>query len=365
MGHGAMGRALRRGVMAVLVLTAGALAGGVPDARADLVPEPRSDLTRALADLTGKVVVTGRVTGHDTGRALPGICVHLTQNDQFPVDYYATTDALGRYLFRADDHLSLSLHFTDCRSQPRYAQVREFLDFDPDGYYAVDAVMAVGAVVEGAVTTAPDGTPLPAACANLHQHLHDHQGKSVVFHYGTAEADDSGQYTFELLNPVPAEIQTYPCALHEDAYRTCTSNNSSTPQICVPLFEQSPYAPVTEVVPIGEGATVPVTTELPIGGVLEGRVTTSSGEPVPNVGVRLWDSTHTLLRASGNGWAFTDANGYYRMVGLQQFTDATLYFFPPKHPVHGQFAVVEPITIGPGQTITGIDAIAPPGCAGC
>ena len=270
-------------VLAVAVLIAGATIG-VMGASGAAVPAG---------------VISGRVTGADTGGGLSGICVDALPPGKSlfdPGTTFVTTGPQGFYSFTGlDVGTSYRLFFSDCNQPPRYAgQYWPDQPFGPGEAVTapqagVNATLSVGATIEGTVSQESEfnnGSPIQDACVNTLP--------SLPTQYG--QTDSKGHFEIPLL-PAGTYTVDFGCGFGWEGSQGLKDwwwNDKAT---------QSSADSIT----LSPGQVFVANEQLPAPGVLQGQVTDAhTGAPLSNVCVTITkqDGTYvsSIVTTSSGTW---------------------------------------------------------------
>lgn len=264
---------------------------------ADLVAVTAGQETPGIdASLTLGGQITGRVTD-EAGNPLSGVHVSASSGASFAS---ATTDLNGDYSIRAlrggDYRIRFFPPFDSDYIGEFYNDKADFFSADlvsvttGEVTAGIDASLALAGRIGGRVTDSA-GVPLPYASVRAFSV----SPPNSAF----ASTDIDGNYTVRGLRAGSYKVEFRP---------PFEANFVSE------FYNDKPDALSADTVDVTVGETTyEINASLEPGGIIEGRVTDSSGNPLSNVSVQITKASQWVTVV----WAFTDESGEYRAVGLR------------------------------------------------
>lgn len=302
--------------------------------------EEGRETTGIDAELATGSSISGTVTDED-GQPLAGICVFASKQG---FGNYDLTDASGAYSVGALVAGDYRVNFSDCNSPRVFAG--EYYD-DKLSYEAanlvtvqsqanltgIDAELATGGSISGTVTD-EHGQPLAGICVSA----------SAESSGGSDQTDVSGAYTITALATREYRLYLYDCnspRRYSSEYYDDTRDYSSADLVAVTA---------------GAGVTG-IDADLSLGGSISGTVTDEAGQPLAGI----------CVSANGDAWGATDqtdASGIYAITTMppgeyrMHFSDCNSprRFVSEWHSDRLDYATADPISVGEGAEIAGVDA---------
>ena len=306
-------------------------------------------LSNVNITLTAGGQITGRVTVSGTGAPAPWIQVIAYNGDDYlyagqygGIAYFSTTDANGQYLLTnlpigvyrirfgypgASDYVS-----TYYKNRSSLGKTDPVNLIAPQIISNVNIALTPGGFISGTITDADSNSPVNQVTVGA--------SNCATGDYVSGYPDPSGSYTLRGLSAGQYQVNVV-----QNVYG-----------------DQNPtYLAETRNVSVTSGITTDISMALSRGGTIAGRVTNTSGQPLPNLYVT---ATHNT-RLSGYA-AWTDAAGVYTITGLlsgiyavqfgqtQQFAmpnDATIDYMP----------VTSLVSVNAPYTTSNVNAALSPG----
>jgi hypothetical protein len=292
------------------------------------------------AAMKAGAVLTGVVSGTDTGAPIAGICVSAYRAGQ--PEQRATTDSNGRYAMTLTNG-TWGIHVEDCRPERVYLATGGSVYID--GYTTttatLDLQMALGGTISGRVTDDATGAPIAGICAYSDEASMAPTGADGTYRVGGL---DTGTHLLW--------------------FQECDHTSGPGHDYANEYFHHAPSSRSATSVSVNAPGNTVVDETLVHAGTVTGTVTdASTGLPVSNVRVNLWfadgsigpytdtgpDGTYSLtLVLPGDGYTmqFSDyLNGRY---DEQWWNDK-----PPG-------GTPDTFSIASGGTTSGIDAAMQP-----
>jgi protocatechuate 3,4-dioxygenase beta subunit len=303
----------------------------------------------STATVNAELATGGSISGtvsDGSGNPLGDICVSAENPDGTFVAN-AFTDEDGRYTVDGLRSGSYRIYFRDCVETesviPEYYDNRMTLGgsqpiavTEGSDKAGIDAEMGRGGLISGVVTDA-SGDPLRQMCVDAF----DSGGERVTWALYTNAA---GAYTIRGLLPGNYRIRFADCIGEE---------------LATGYYEGKASLATANEVSIADGSDVRnIDAELEPGGSISGTVTDSSGRPLGEVCVGIYDA--------GGGLVFSDdtfVSGFYRIGRLRggnyrvQFSDCVYNEFRGEYYENSEtLADADPVTVTKGNVTESIDA---------
>jgi hypothetical protein len=302
-----------------------AMSNGPSAANTAIAVTEGSVVPKIGASLWIGAAITGTVTGNDTdGHGIPGISVTAYLAGTYQYVASAQTDDDGKYSLTVpggpnvavcvDDYSAgirnqVAGYVSGCHGNDRIggqASVAAITGVTTGG---VDVMMTRGGIVSGTVT---DTAEFPVGLGGVWVYLIPTDGGQTRYAY-TDNSDDYGEHIGSYVSSaIPAG--TYYVCFDASSATGGASNTGYLSQCAgnVDWNHDTTSAPDgAAVVTVTAGKATPGDMALPDGGEIAGTVTESSGDKLSGVGVIAYNSD-----SFGVGFATTDDNGAYMMVGL-------------------------------------------------
>ncbi|MEX0800723.1 MAG: carboxypeptidase regulatory-like domain-containing protein [Dehalococcoidia bacterium] len=244
--------------------------------------------------------ISGAVTEEGTGTPLVDICASVYGVGGGFISF-DLTDAFGDYVVPNVPEGDVKVQFFDCSAEPNH--LTEWYDDQPDFAAAdavsvsdgattsgIDASLAIGGSIAGAVTAGGSGTPLPDICVNVYSAGGAWSGGDLT--------DAFGDYFVGRLTTGDYTIEYFDCAAFPNHFGEWYDDKAD-------FLSADPVGVV-------EGATTSgIDAALTVGGSISGTVTEEgAGNPIEFACVDVSD-----LDGNGFGGVTTDEFGAY-FVGL-------------------------------------------------
>ena len=294
------------------------------------------------AQLAQGGMISGRVTDAN-GNGIANVSANVHNQNNEILYQHCHTDILGNYTIYGIPPGTYKIDFT-CYSinylSEWYNDKSTFETADPvivtlnQTTPGIDAQLAQGGIINGAVT-GTTGTPLESI------RIEARISSNVVS--GSAYTDSSGQYSLQGLPAGTYKIYFYN---NGQDYFNEWYNNKTTFETADPLN-------------VTAGQTIPnIDAQLVQGGRISGTVTDSSGNPIFNAAVDIYDMNNNSIVGVG-----TNSSGYYLTTTLPA-GNYKIRFTPPYGSVYisewyndkTSFADADAIPVTAGQTTPGVDA---------
>ena len=244
--------------------------------------------------------ITGTMVDESSGLPVPDIDIDVYAWDRSyitSVDAFTQADGTYRVGCFPEDTFYVRADPTDAQMYiDSYYDDRPTLELaDPvqvEGLAdvtGIDFSLVLGGAIGGTVTSAEGGEPLPYIDIDLFDAYGDY------IPWVNADTDAEGAYVIGGMTPGTYYVKADP----------------STSQGYVPYFHPGVFdiGDATPVVTTGGALTSGIDIALPLGGTIDGTVTSSvTDEPIPDLRVAVFDSSGTIIHDAGD---FTNSDGHF------------------------------------------------------
>jgi hypothetical protein len=250
------------------------------------------------ASMKAGAIVTGIVSGADTGAPLAGICVEASRAGT--ATKRAITDSNGGYTLALSDG-DWGVHFEDCRSQPIYLPTGAMAHIDgvQSRTVALNVSMQRGGTISGHVTDDVTGMPIANICVS---------GPGPK----SALTDATGSYT----------VTDVPTGRFWMTFSDCAGTRPGYLYAHEYYHHAATYQDATEIAVNAPSNTV-VDETLIRSGSISGTITdAATGAPLSSIVVRAWQNG----AITGDG-AVSQSDGTYVLDGLLPGETYKIEFF--------------------------------------